>query len=254
MGLNGKAVLPMVLGLGCDTMATLATRILATRRERLIVALLLALAVPCSAQLAVVFGLFAMVPGGPGLLLAWLGIVAAVMIAVGWLAGRLLPGEPSDFIVELPPIRRPSLRNIVRKTLARIEWYLREAVPLFVAGTLVLFVLDRAGGLAALTRLAEPVVVGFLGLPPGCAAAFVVGFLRRDYGAVYLFDAARRGELGPDEVLVATVTITLFLPCVASYFMLVREFGGRTAVAVAVFVFTLAFLAGGAVNAALRIL
>lgn len=251
IGLNGKAVLPMVLGLGCDTMATMATRILATRRERLIVALLLALAVPCSAQLAVIFGLFSVVADGALLLWIWLAVVLAVLLAVGWLAGRLLPGETSDFIVELPPIRRPRLANVARKTLARIEWYLREAVPLFVLGTVLLFALDRLGALAAIACAAEPLVTGALGLPRECAAAFVVGFLRRDYGAVYLFDAARQGTLAPDQVLVATVTITLFLPCIASYFMLVREFGGKTALAVAAFVFILAFGVGAALNAAI---
>jgi ferrous iron transport protein B len=250
IGLNGKAVLPMVLGLGCDTMAIMATRILPTRRERLIVALLLALAVPCSAQLAVIFGLFS-VAGGPRYLAVWLGIVLAVLFAVGWLAGRLFGGETSDFMVELPPIRRPSAANIARKTLARIEWYLREAVPLFVLGTLLLFALDRAHLLFRLVRAAEPLVTGLLGLPRECAAAFVVGFLRRDYGAVYLFDAARSGALSPHQVLTATVTITLFLPCVASYFILVKEFGTKTAFAVAGFVFFLAFGVGAAVNAAL---
>jgi ferrous iron transport protein B len=248
IGLNGKAVLPMVLGLGCDTMATLATRILPTRRERLIVALLLALAVPCSAQLAVIFGLFALA-GGPRMLAVWGGVVLAVLAAVGWLAGRLLPGDASDFIVELPPIRRPSAANIARKTLARVEWYLREAVPLFVLGTLLLFALDRLALLDRLARGLEPLVTGVLGLPRDCAAAFVVGFLRRDYGAIYLFDAARTGALTPAQVVVAAVTITLFLPCVASYFMLVREFGAKTSAWVAGLVVAIAFGAGGALHA-----
>lgn len=247
IGLNGKAVLPMVLGLGCDTMATLATRILPTRRERLLVALLLALAVPCSAQLAVIFGLFAIV-GGPSLLAVWLAIVLAVLVVVGLLADRLLPGEPSDFIIELPPIRRPSAANIARKTLARIEWYLREAVPLFVLGTVLLFVLDRLHALEAVIRAAEPIVVGLLGLPRESATAFVLGFLRRDCGAVYLFAAARSGALTPGQVLTATVTLTLMLPCIASYFMLIREFGMKTAFAVAVFVLAVAIAAGTAVS------
>ncbi|HVY61147.1 MAG TPA: ferrous iron transporter B [Planctomycetota bacterium] len=250
IGLNGKAVLPMILGLGCDTMATLSTRILATRRERLIVALLLAIAVPCSAQLAVVFGLFA-VAGGPRLLAAWLGVLLVVFAAAGWLAGKLIPGDASDFIIELPPIRRPRAANIARKTLARIEWYLKEAVPLFVVGTLVLFVLDRLNALGAISRAMEPLVTGLLGLPADCATAFVVGFLRRDYGAVYLLDAARGGSLTQSQVLVAAVTITLFLPCIATWFMLVREFGMKIASATAALVVVLAFGVGALMHLAI---
>ena len=128
MGLNGKAVLPMILGLGCDTMATMTTRILETRRDKIIVTLLLALGVPCSAQLAVVFGMLAKFPAW--IFIAWAVIVFGVVILVGFLAGKLIPGECASFILELPPLRWPQLKNILIKTLSRIEWYLQEAVPL----------------------------------------------------------------------------------------------------------------------------
>ena len=124
MGLNGKAVLPMVLGLGCDTMATMTTRILETRKERLLVTLLLALGVPCSAQLGVVpRRCSAAFAGGRAFVLG--GVVAVVMIAVGWLAARLLPGERGDFVLELPPMRLPQLSNVASRPLARVEWYLQ---------------------------------------------------------------------------------------------------------------------------------
>ncbi len=141
MGLNGKAVLPMVLGLGCDTMATLTTRILPTRKERLLATLLLALGVPCSAQLGVILAMLAVVPAPAAAV--WAAAVAGVMIGVGWLAARVLPGERGDFVVELPPMRLPQLSNVLSKTAARVEWYLKEALPLFLVGTLVLFLLDR---------------------------------------------------------------------------------------------------------------
>ncbi|MGE5842102.1 MAG: ferrous iron transport protein B, partial [Deltaproteobacteria bacterium] len=138
MGLNGKAVLPMILGLGCDTMATLTTRILETRKERILVTLLLALGVPCSAQLGVILG---MVSGLSGMVtVIWLGTLVAVMLLVGYLAAKIIPGEPSDFVLELPPIRVPQIANILVKTLARVQWYLKEAVPLFILGTFLLFV------------------------------------------------------------------------------------------------------------------
>jgi ferrous iron transport protein B len=252
MGLNGKAVLPMVLGLGCDTMATLTTRILETRKERLIVTLLLALGVPCSAQLTVVM---AMLSGLSPLAVAiWAGVVIGVMLLVGRLAARILPGRGSDFVLELPPLRVPRIGNILIKTLARIEWYLREAVPLFVLGTLMLFVADRLGLLPFVEKTAEPVLKGALGLPRETAEAFVVGFLRRDFGAAGLFDMARQGRLSPIQIVVAMVTITLFIPCIANFFMIVKERGWRTAVAIAAFIVPFAIGVGAAVNLGLHAL
>ncbi|HWN81694.1 MAG TPA: nucleoside recognition domain-containing protein, partial [Candidatus Udaeobacter sp.] len=201
MGLNGKAVLPMVLGLGCDTMATLTTRILDKPKERVIVTLLLALGVPCSAQLGVVFGMLGQ--AGPAAAATWGLIILGVLFLVGWLAAKVLPGESSAFVLELPPMRMPQLGNILVKTMARIEWYLREALPLFVVGTLILFVLDKVKLLGAIVRAAEPVVVGMLGLPAAASQAFILGFLRRDYGAAGFFALQRAGGLDRVQVVVA---------------------------------------------------
>lgn len=252
MGLNGKAVLPMVLGLGCDTMATMTTRILETRKERLIVILLLALGVPCSAQLTVVMALLSSLSGVATLI--WLGVVVGVLFMVGALAARILPGSGSDFVLELPPLRLPRLGNIVVKTLARIEWYLREAVPLFVLGTVVLFVGDRFRVLGLLERAAEPVLTGLLGLPGETAPAFVIGFLRRDFGAAGLYQLNEAGRLDPVQILVAVSTMTLFIPCVANFFMIVKERGWKTGIAVASFVFPFAVGVGAFLNWALRTL
>ncbi len=122
MGLNGKAVLPMVLGLGCDTMATMTTRILGTPKERLIAITLLALGVPCSAQLATIMGIL----GGISVwaLLLLFAVVLAQMVFVGFLAAQALPGDRSDFILELPPLRVPRVKNLLTKTLLRVRWYL----------------------------------------------------------------------------------------------------------------------------------
>jgi ferrous iron transport protein B len=252
MGLNGKAILPMVLGLGCDTMATLTTRVLETPKERLVVIILLALGVPCSAQLAVILALLSPLPAAA--LAIWLGVVLGVIVLVGRLASRFLPGRGSDFVLELPPIRAPRLGNIVVKTLARIEWYLKEAVPLFVLGTLILFFADHFRLLGSIESLAEPVVSGLLGLPAATAPAFIIGFLRRDFGAAGLFQMAQEGVLDPLQVLVAAVTITLFIPCIANVFMIVKERGWRTALAVAAFILPFALAVGAALNWTLRAL
>ena len=252
MGLNGKAVLPMVLGLGCDTMATLTTRILETPKERLIVILLLALGVPCSAQLGVILALLGAL--SPLAVVIWVAVVAGVTVLVGRLAAQLLPGRGSDFLLELPPLRLPRLENLLVKTLARIEWYLMEAVPLFVLGTLILFAADRLRLLGSLERVAEPVVTGLLGLPRETAQAFVIGFLRRDFGVAGLYRLAREGQLDPIQVIVAAVTITLFIPCVANFLMIVKERGFKTAAAVAGFIFPFALAVGAVVNVVLRAL
>jgi ferrous iron transport protein B len=257
MGLNGKAVLPMVLGLGCDTMATMTARIMETRKERVIVTLLLALGVPCSAQLAVIF---AMLAGVSAAAAAWFfAAIAAVLFLVGWLAARVIPGRGSDFMLELPPIRLPQPGNVAVKTLARIEWYLREALPLFVLGTLILWGLDRVGGLAVLERVAAPVVVGLLQLPKEAASAFILGFLRRDYAAAGLFmhyePAMKAGAMTREmniEVTVALVTITLFIPCIANFFMILKERGWKTGLAIAGFILPFSVGVGAAVNLLMR--
>lgn len=258
MGLNGKAVLPMVLGLGCDTMATMTARIMETRKERVIVTLLLALGVPCSAQLAVILAMTAGLSRAATLWFA--GTILLVIFLVGWLAAKVLPGRGSDFMLELPPLRVPQAGNIAVKTLARIEWYLREALPLFVVGTLILWSLDRFGGLAVLERAAAPVVVGLLGLPKEAAAAFILGFLRRDYAAAGLFQhfqpyiAARTMTWSMEvQVTVALVTITLFVPCIANLFMILKERGWKTGVGMMAFILPFAFGVGAAVNQLMRL-
>lgn len=250
-GLSGKAVLPMMLGLGCDTMATITTRILDSRKERIIVTLLLALGVPCSAQLGVILGMLA----GLGIYatMIWGGVVLLVIVLVGFLASIILPGRGSDFIVEVPPLRIPQLENIVVKTLARLEWYIKEAVPLFIAGTLLLFILDKLNLIVALQNLSAPVVQRFLELPGETTQAFVVGFLRRDYGAAGLYALAEKGMLTPRQILVSLVTITLFVPCIANFFIIIKERGIKTAIAVVMFIFPFAFLIGGVLNKILKI-
>ncbi len=250
MGLSGKAVLPMVLGLGCGTMAVMTTRILESRRERLIATFLLALAVPCAAQLGVIMGMLGSL--SPNALLLWFVSVLSVLLISGFLAGKFVPGERSEFFLEVPPIRRPALENIAVKTLSRTVWYLKEAVPLFMLGTFALFVLDKVALLGVIERFASPVVVGVLGLPEKATEAFLLGFLRRDYGAAGLFAMSGGGLLTPVQSVVSLVTMTLFIPCLAHFLMTVKEMGLKTTLAVVSVIFPAALAFGGALNWALR--
>lgn len=247
-GLNGRAVLPMVLGLGCVTMATLTTRILSTPRERLITIFLMALAIPCSAQLGVVLGLLGGVSFGATLI--WLAAMMGVLILAGWLAAKMIPGRRIPLVTEMPPMRLPLAGNVAKKTLGRLKWYLIEVIPLFLLGAFIMFLLDRAGILPAIIRAGEPLVSGWLGLPPEASAAFVMGFLRRDFGATGLF--ALSAELSPIQAVVGMVTITLFVPCIASLMMIIKEQGMKIAAAMLALIVPFAFLIGGLLNHLLR--
>ncbi len=250
IGLNGKAILPMVLGLGCDTMATMTARIMESRKEKIIVTVLLALGIPCSAQLGVLLAMMSSVSFGATMI--WAGIVVGVLVLVGFLASKVIPGESSAFILELPPLRMPQLGNIVIKTAARMEWYLKEVIPLFILGTVLLFILEKTNALIAIRNFCEPFVVRFLGLPVQATEAFLIGFLRRDYGAVYLLDASNNGLLNANQILISMVTITLFVPCIANVFIIVKELSLGVAIRIVAFIFPFAFLVGGFVNFILR--
>lgn len=248
MGLNGKAVLPMILGLGCVTMATMTTRILQTRKEQLVTTMLLALAVPCSAQLGVLLALMAAL--SPTGALVWLGLMTGILLLVGWLSARVFPGDTSDFILEIPPMRRPQIGNVLTKTVTRLDWYLREVIPVFVVGTAVLFVMDRLDLLTRISMWAKPLVTGWLGLPADMSNAFLVGFMRRDFGAVFILDAVTGPNpiLTPHQILVAMVTITLFMPCFATLLIIAKEHGKRVAFGMVAFIFPFALFVGGLVN------
>ena len=250
MGLSGKAVLPIVLGLGCDTMATLTARVMETLKERIIVTLLLALAVPCSAQLGVILGML----GGlsPVATVIWLGTLVGVMFLAGSLAAAVIPGKKSDFLLEIPPLRLPQISNILVKTGTRIEWYLKEAVWLFIVGTLILFLLNASGALRVVEKAAAPLVVGWLSLPQEATQSFIIGFLRRDYGAAGLYMLARKGAMDPVQIVVSLVTITLFIPCFANFLMIIKERGPKVTLWIVGFVLPFAFLTGGLLNFVLR--
>jgi len=250
VGLTGKAVLPCLLGLGCGTMACLTTRILETKKERLIATLLIVLGIPCSAQLGVMMALAAKV--SPYAFMLIMLIIFGQIIIVGLLASRVIPGKSGVFIIELPPIRIPQLKNVVLKTYHRSLWFLHEAVPLFLIGTFLLFVLDRTGGLVIVERLLAPVIKGMLGLPVEATQAFLLGFLRRDYGAAALYDLAQKGLLNNLQIVVSLVVIALFIPCVATFLIMIKERGIRVSLLMLGFVTSYAIAVGTVLNLILK--
>jgi ferrous iron transport protein B len=243
-GLSGRAVIPMVLGFGCSTMATMVTRTLETVRERVIATLLLALAIPCSAQLGVILSLLSRTPGA---LLVWLICMSLLFIVVGILAGRLLPGEAPMFYMELPPMRLPQLSNVLTKTYTRMQWYFLEILPLFVLASVLLWLGKITGAMERIIASMKP-LMGSLGLPNDAAVAFIFGFFRRDYGAAGLYDLQTKGLLDARQLTVAAVTLTLFIPCIAQFLMMLKERGWKVSLAIFCFVSLLAFGSGYLLN------
>ncbi|ACD96181.1 ferrous iron transport protein B [Trichlorobacter lovleyi] len=243
-GLSGRSVIPMVLGFGCSTMATMVTRTLETVRERVIATLLLALAIPCSAQLGVILALLARTPGG---LLVWIVCMTLLFVLVGVLAGRLMPGEAPMFYMELPPMRLPQLSNVLTKTYTRMQWYFLEILPLFVLASVLMWLGKITHGMEKLVNAMTPLMQG-IGLPREAAIAFIFGFFRRDYGAAGLYDLQSKGLLDGRQLTVAAVTLTLFIPCVAQFLMMLKERGWKVSLAIFVFVSLLAFGSGYLLN------
>jgi ferrous iron transport protein B len=248
IGLSGRAVIPMVLGFACDTMATMVTRTLETRRERILATLLLALAIPCSAQLGVIL---AILSGQPAALAVWALSLVAIFLLVGAITARLMPGQAATFHMELPPLRWPRPSNVLVKTVTRMHWYFLEVLPLFLLASIIIWLGSITGLLARAVAAMGPVVT-WLGLPVETSRVFLFGFFRRDYGAAGLYDLNQSGALDAAQLTVAAVTLTLFVPCVAQFLMMIRERGWKVALGMFAFITPFAFGAGWVLNHILR--
>lgn len=246
-GLNGKAAIPVTLGLGCGTMAVLVTRTLGTKRERLLLSFLLALAIPCSAQLGVIMGVLSQRENLLGL---WCGYLAFVFVAAGWLGNLLLQGKSSPFCMELPPLRMPAPRQILQKTSVKFLYYAKEIIPVFILTSVVLSVLDLLGALERFIGLLAP-CVRLLGLPDELAGILLLGFFRRDYGAAGLYELCEKGALTDAQLLTAAVVLTLCMPCVAQVMMMVKERGMLTTAVILALTVGVAFLSGLFIRCAL---
>lgn len=244
IGLSGRAVIPLVLGFGCNTMATMVTRTLPSKRERIIATLLLALAIPCSAQMGVILALLEDKPLG---LVVWLSVIIGVFLFVGFLASKIMPGELPSFYMEIPPLRFPQFSNVLRKTASRLKWYFLEIFPLFILASVFIWIGQISGIFYFLVRILE-YPVRWIGLPKETAVAFLFGFFRRDYGAAGLYDLKKIGLLAGNQLVVACITLTLFLPCIAQLLMNVKERGMRIGMAISVFVLFFSFSIGYLIN------
>jgi len=242
IGLNGRAIIPLILGLGCVTMATITTRLLTTRREKLIATALLGVAIPCSAQLGVVSGTLARAGG----LLSWAvygTIVGGILALTGWLLNMVLPGKSGALMIDLPPMRTPRLSNVLKKTWKKSYNFLQESIPMFALAGLVVTLAQVSGLLDRIIGILQPVTVAWLQLPndPRIATTFILGIVRRDFAAFGLTDVAMNAV----QAVTAMVVITLFVPCIATVGVMIKERGIKVALTIWLGSWLCAFLIGG---------
>lgn len=249
VGLEGRAVIPMVMGLSCSTMATSVNHSLQNKQERAIATILLVLAIPGSAQIGVLLGLLSQ---NPIILLIWGCCIGVIFIIVGFLSYKILPSESSSFSVEIPPLRLPRPKATLTKTYVRLRGYFGKILPLFVLASILIWLGQITGLFDLLVSDLKPVML-WLGLPAEAAPAFLYGIFRRDYGAAGLFDLRQHGMLNGEQLVVAAVTVTLFVPCLAQFRFVFKERGIKTALAIAAAVFTFAFLMGYALHQILTV-
>lgn len=242
LGLNGRAVIPIILGFGCITSATITTRLLSTEREKTIATAILQFAIPCSAQIAVIAALLAAAGFVPMLVYAL--AILSVLIAIGTVLNALLKGSPEPLLLDLPPLRIPRLNNVLRKTSVRTYQFMKEASGWFFVGALAVGVAQLTGLLQFLQQALVPLTTHWLQLPPQAATAFIMGVVRRDFGAAGLYHMS----LAPMQVVVALITITLFVPCIASLMVMMKERGLKEGFAIWVGTWVVAFLVGGIVS------
>ncbi|SCY40378.1 ferrous iron transport protein B [Alkaliphilus peptidifermentans] len=243
LGLNGRAVIPMILGFGCVTMATITTRLLGSKRERFIATMLLGLAIPCSAQLGVIAGLIA--PLGAKYFIIYSVTIFTVFVLTGTILNKIMPGKSTDLLIDLPPLRVPQLTNVLRKTTSKSWAFMKEATPLFAIGALLISVLQLTGSLEVIIGFFAPVTEGFLKLDPRVSQAFIMGIVRRDFGAAGLDSLASAGIISGAQVVVSLVAITLFVPCIAAIIVIFKERSWQESAIIWIGSFVLAFLTAG---------
>ncbi len=242
LGMHGLSIVPMLLGLGCNVPGALSTRILETRRQRFIAATLMAIAVPCMAQTAMIIGLV----GRYGI--AGLGIVFGTLLVVwvvlGLLLNRFMRGESPEIFIEIPPYRIPYWNSLLKKLLMRIRSFLTTAIPYVLLGVLIINMLYISGIISIIGEITAPLIVGALSLPKDAIGALIIGFLRKDIAVGMLLPLG----LTLKQLIIASVMLTMYFPCVATFVVLFRELGLKDLVKSTGIMIFLAFLAGGLLN------
>ena len=247
IGLHGKAFIPMMLGFGCNVPACLGCRIMETQRERLLAAFVTTL-VPCAATTVIILGLVGDFLGIHCALALYI-FNLAIILALGRLAFKVVPGESTALIMEMHDYRWPHMKTILKQTWFRVAEFIKIAFPLIIVGSLVLKLAEVAGWLETIAAVLSPVTVVWLGLPAITGITLIFGVLRKELSLVML--AALLGTtnfaqvLTPVQMVVFTLVAMLYIPCIATIAALVKDFGWKKAYFITVFEITFAILVGG---------
>ncbi|MGZ8885864.1 MAG: ferrous iron transport protein B [Halobacteriota archaeon] len=247
IGLHGRSLIPLLFGYGCSVPAIMATRALPTKKERIITTVLITL-VPCSARTAIILGVAATYAGIPYAIAIYL-ISFVLIIASGRLLRSTIPGRTPGLVLEIPLVRRPAIVPILKKTWLRMKEFLFIAVPLLVAGSILFGWLELTG----LSRFIEvpmaPITVGILGLPAFTGICLIYGVLRKEMALEMLAIASGTfvfsTVMTPVQIFVFCLVVTLYVPCLATFSVIVREFNMWWAVGISIFTIVLALVVGG---------
>lgn len=248
LGMNGRAIVPLILGGGCVTMATVTTRLLKNDKEKVITMALLGLTIPCSAQLGVIQGLLSNI-GGVTPWLIWALTLAIVFGLTGIVMNKMLPGECGDFVSDIPPLRVPVIKNIWSKTFSRTKIFLDEATPAFFIAAALVAALQVTGSLETIINWFKPLMSQILLLPEEVALSFILGMVRRDFGAFGLMNI----EMTAAQLVTACVVLTLFVPCIATVAVMIKEKNFQTALGIWLSSWILAFGLGGLLSRLLNL-
>ncbi len=244
LGLHGLTIIPMALGLGCNVPGALSTRILETRRQRFIAATLMAICVPCMAQTAMIVGLMGQSDNPTLGLFAVFGTLAVLWVVLALIFKHALPGESPEIFIEIPPYRVPYFRAVGQKVWLRTRQFITEAVPFVLLGVFVVNILYALHIIQFLGQLFAPIIIRLWGLPADAVAALLIGFLRKDVAVGMLAPLG----LSLKQLIIACVMLAVYFPCVATFVVLLREFGARDMAKAAALMVVVALGVGGLLN------
>ncbi len=221
IGLHGYGSLPIMLGFGCKVPAVMGIRVLETRRERVIALALILVLAPCISQTAMIISILS--PYGVKYMLLVFGALFVNGVIIGTILNRLMKGETPELFMEIPSWQVPQLRPLARKIWIRMKEYLLDALPLILAGILFVDVMQLSGITGWLTKILRAPVEWALGLPPDATPLLLLGFLRKDVSIALL----EPFNLTPQALVVACVFMSMYLPCIATFFVMLRESGWK---------------------------
>jgi len=242
LGLHGYSIIPTLLGLGCNVPAILATRILESKRERFIAATLISIGVPCAALQAMIFGLVGQ-HGGQYVAIVY-GTLFVAWIILGIILNHVVKGFSPELLIEIPPYRLPPWRTVLQKLWMRTYGFLVEAIPIILGAVVAINILYFFGVFDAIASFTAPVVSGLLGLPKEAVTALVIGFLRKDVALGMLAPLA----LSAEQLVVGSVVLAMFFPCIATFVVLLRELGMVNMLKSAGVMISAALITGGILN------